>query len=342
MLAAATLLAACAPVTISATLFADKARLMEVEVDRDKAPAGKIVLIDIRGLIADRSPSPLLGPGYNPVDELTARLRKARDDRDIRAVILRINSPGGTVTASDMVYREVRRFADESGKPVVASLGEVAASGGYYLALAGDRIVAEPSSITGSIGVIIPTLNISEGLERIGIRSRALVSGENKDVANPLERPREGHYALLQAMVDEFHLAFRQLVVARRADALARASGAAPGGAIPESRLNQLTDGRIFTGRQAMDAGLVDAVGGVHESFGVAKELAGLKGARLVKYYRQDADIPRSAYAPTAAAAAPGSTEINFIQIRAESLGAQGGLESAGAYYLWLASGAGP
>src|SRR5262245_50305324 len=125
----------CSPVSVTFTLFGDDARLHETEVDGDPSGETRIVVIDVRGVIADGSEGPWLDRAANPIDELTARLRKARQDPSVKAVILRINSPGGTVTASDMMYREVRRFVEETGKPVVASLGEIAASGGYYLAL---------------------------------------------------------------------------------------------------------------------------------------------------------------------------------------------------------------
>src|SRR5438876_999490 len=109
-------LTACKPVSLTLTLFGDNARLHEVEVDADKGGSeGKVAIIDVRGLISDNFDGGLLGRGVNPVDEMTARLKKAREDPSVRAIILRINSPGGTVTASDMLYREVRRFADQTG-----------------------------------------------------------------------------------------------------------------------------------------------------------------------------------------------------------------------------------
>jgi protease IV len=338
-------LAACAPVTVSATLFGENARLHGVTVEEDKGASGDVVLIDIRGLIADRTPDALLGPKFNSIDELAARLKWAAQDPSVRAVILRINSPGGTVTSSDVMFREIRRFRAESGKPVVASLGEVAASGGYYIALAADRIIAEPTSITGSIGVIIPTLNFSEGLARIGIVSRPLVSGANKDMGDPLTPPREQHFVLLQAIVEEFYANFRSTVIDRRGAGRAPAPGGADhpmpvARALDMSRIDQLTDGRILTGRQACEAGIVDDTGGVREAFEAAKQLAGLKGARLVKYYREDSEAPRSAYAPTASApGSAGGTEINLLQIRAGALSPSGALESGGAYYLWLPPG---
>jgi protease-4 len=264
------------------------------------------------------------------VDELTARLRKAEEDSTVKAVVLRIDSPGGTVAASDMMYREVRGFAQRTGRPVVACLGEIAASGGYYLALSADRIVAEPTSITGSIGVIIPTVNVSEGLNRIGIRSRSITSRPNKDLANPLEPMREEHYAVLQALVDEYFDRFRGLVVERRG--ASRGEGAR---ALDMDRLDMLTDGRVMTGTKAAEAGLADQTGGVREAFETAKRLAGVRAAKLVKYHREDADPPRSAYAQSGAG--PPRSEINFLQLRLDS-GALG-VQSAGAYYLWLPPG---
>lgn len=340
----AILCAGCSPVSLTVTLFADNSRLEEMEVDHDKgAGEAKVAIIDVRGLIADKGEGLLLGRGTNPVDDLTARLQKARDDQSVKAVILRINSPGGTVTASDVMYREVRRFAAESGKPVVASLDEIAASGGYFLALSSDYIVAEPTSITGSIGVIIPTINVSEGLGKIGIKSRSIVSRPNKDLGNPLEPMKEEHYKILQTLVDDFYGRFRSLVIERRTHGGATtAEGTTGGGAvtfrnIDMARIDELTDGRVMSGTRALDAGLVDATGGVRDAFTIAKTMAGVKAARLMKYYREDADKPRSPYAASGVPPAEGS-EINVFQLRMNR-GLLGNAESAGAYYLWLPPG---
>lgn len=331
------LLAGCAPITVSATLFGESAKLHEATVEQEPGAAGKVILIDVRGLIADRTPSPLFGPATNPIDELASRLRKAAEDPSVRAVVLRINSPGGTVTASDIMYREVRRFAETTKKPVVVSMGEIAASGGYYLSLAADRIVAEPTTITGSIGVIIPTLNVSDGLGKLGIRSRSIVSGKNKDVANPLEPERDQHFALLQGIVDEFYTAFRAKVEERRGAGRSAAAGGAPLKAVEPSRLDELADGRILTGRAAEQAGLIDQLGGIREAFAVAKDLAGIKKAQLVKYHREDADVPRTLYTPTANVGS-GPTEVNLVQIRTDIAGRLGA-DTPGVYYLWLPPG---
>jgi protease IV len=342
-------LAACAPVTVSITLFGEASRLWETELQRERGSTHKVAIIDVRGVMADRA-SGLLVQRPNPVDELTAQLQLAESDRRVAAVIIRINSPGGTVAASEMMHREIRDFSQRSGKPVVASFGEVAASGGYYLALAADHIIAEPTSITGSIGVIIPTFNFSQGLNRIGIYSRSVTSVDNKDIANPFEPMNEEHYAILKSMADEFHGQFQGTVALRRGEAPRRNSpapdpsarhGTAP--ALPTlpkrfidpDRLAQITDGRIMTGLQALNLGLIDETGGIPEAFHAAKALAGLHSARLVKYFREDAGRPRTAYAAAGMPPAEGA-EINILQIRTGSSGLTD-LHAGIPYYLYIA-----
>ena len=316
--AAALGLAGCTPVTFSFTFGEESRLLSETTVAADEAPGkDKVALIDVRGLLSDRSSDSLFSSKANPVDALTARLEKAERDPEVRAVVLRINSPGGGVTASDMMYREVLRFRERSGKPVVASLGEVAASGGYYLALAADRIIAEPTSITGSVGVIIPTINVSEGLGKIGIRARNLTSGPNKDMGDPLTPPKERHFVLLQGLVDEFYSRFKGLVVERR-----------PG--LVAATADEVTDGRVVSGARAVEVGLADATGGVRDAFEAAKSLAGVQGARLVKYHAR-APGPRSPYGGVTAEP-PGVTEFNLIRLDTPGLIESG---SPAAYYLW-------
>jgi protease-4 len=334
---AACLLGGCMPSSLTFNFGPADQRLRETTVI-DESATPKVALIDVRGLIVDgpQESGGLFGGGPNPVDELVARLEKAEKDGDVKAVILRINSPGGSVSASDMMFREVRRFAEKTHKPVVASLGEVAASGGYYLALSADEIIAQPTTITASIGVIIPTLNFSEGLKKIGIVSRAVKSGVNKDLASPLEPVREGQYAVLQTLVDEFYGRFKGLVVERRGSA-----GGAPAGVarreLDRSRLDELTDGRVVTGVEAVKAGLADREGDVRDAFERAKTLAGLRLAQLVKYHTNDSPRPRTAYALEQAQArgldSQPKTEVNLLNI---DLG-PGRLPPGNAYYLWTA-----
>ncbi len=274
--------------------------------------AAKVVLIEVDGLIADAAGG-WLGGGPNPVAEFARELDRAADDDRVRAIVVRINSRGGTVTGSDMVHGELTRFRRETGRPVVALLGEVAASGGYYLACGADEIIAHPTTITGSIGVITQTVQMGEALDRLGITADAIVSGPNKAMASPFGRPDAGHRELLQAMVDDFYARFVEVVRTGR-----------PG--IEAERLPELTDGRVFTGRQALEVGLVDRLGDAHDAFARARELAGVDRARLVRYLRPGERTPgvhaegraRAVSAnppPSAAAAAGGGVEINLLRI---------------------------
>ena len=324
-------LGGCLPKKVVIDLAPGDGRLTESAVLSDVGgrSASKVAMIDITGLITQASTPGLLGSSGNAVDNLATRLEKAEKDPSVRAVILRINSPGGSVAASEMMYREVRGFRERSGKPVVASFAEVAASGGYYTALAADRIVAQSTSVTASIGVIIQTFNFSKGMSMIGVEGRAIVSRPNKDLANPFEPPVESQYAVLQGMVDEFYAGFVRLVMERRAG-LANAA---------ETMRTTATDGRVVTGVQALELGLVDELGGVREAFSAAKKLAGVETARLVKYHAEGDDPPRSPYAlanasPRAGLGMSGGerSEVNLVQLNLGDTPMPG----AGFYYLWL------
>ena len=270
--------------------------------------AAKVVLIEMDGLIADAAGG-WLGGGPNPVAEFARELERAADDDRVRAIVVRINSRGGTVTGSDMAYGELMRFRRETGRPVVAMLGEVAASGGYYLACGADEIVAHPTTITGSIGVITQTVQMGEALDRLGITADAIVSGPNKAMASPFGSPDPQHRVLLQAMVDDFYARFVEVVRAGRP-------------CIEPERLPELADGRVFTGRQALAEGLVDRLGDAHDAFARARELAGVERARLVRYLRPGERTPgvhaegrARGTGATAAEPAGGGVEINLLRI---------------------------
>ncbi len=328
--ALATLVAGgCLPERVTIDLKPGDRALAETVVlsdhpSRDSDATPKVALIDVRGMIADGSAPALFGSGPNPVDELASRLDRAARDPRVRAVVLRINSPGGTVSGSDTMHREVRRFRETTGKPVVACMSELCASGGYYLALSADELIAQPTTITASIGVIIQTFNFSAGMARFGIEGRAVTSGPNKAMGSPFEPAQERHYAILQGMVDEFYANFRGLVASRRP------------GVTPED-LDRCTDGRVVTGVEAARVGLVDSTGDLHDAFDSAKRRAGIDSARLVKYHSKG-DSPRTAYAAAAPLdAAPGAAfsdtnTFSLLSIGGSSLGMP---LTPGFYYLW-------
>lgn len=309
--------AGCLPNRFVIDLAGSDGVLLEKQVLADKdasALSPKIALINAEGLIAHAPEPGLIAGAWSTVDEVVSRLQKAEEDGTVRGVVLRVNSPGGTVAASESLYNELRSFRERTGKPIVVSMAEVAASGGYYISLAADRVVAQPSSITGSIGVIIQTMNFSKGMAMIGIESRAVKSGANKDLANPFEPIRDEQYAVLQSTVDDFYENFRALVRARR-----------PG--VDPSRFDTLTDGRIFTGRQALDAGLVDSLGGLREAFEEAKRLLEIENAQLVKYH-PEGRTPSSPYASGQAPPISEGVNMNLRLPGAMSL-------PSGFYYLW-------
>lgn len=340
MVAGVFILGACTPVTLSVELFGREKNLTESVVAEDDRATWKVAVIDIQGLIIDAGQPGLFSRPGNPVDDIVARLEMAGKDAAVRAVVLRVNSPGGSVTGSDEVYNEVIRFREKTGKPVVVSMAEVAASGGYYIALAGDTIVAHPTTITGSIGVIIPTINFSAGLAKIGIVARSVKSGPNKDLANPLEPMRDSQYAILQNLVDQFYDGFKARVKERRPN-------------LDMAKFGDMTDGRIISGKDALALGLVDSLGGVRDSFEQAKKLANISSAKMVKYQPEGSVRPRTPYASAdelplgaqmAAAGPKGGTEFNMLQVNTGGAGAMaagGQWPSTGpspscVYYLWL------
>ena len=196
------------------------------------------------------------------------QLHDYRDDASIKSVVLRVDSPGGGVGPSQEIHDEVQLLT--AIKPVVVSMGSAAASGGYYIAAPADLIVANPGTITGSIGVIMEFTNVQELLEKIGLRSQVVKSGQHKDIGSPVRPMSDEDRAILQAMIDDVHSQFIEAVSAGRE--------------LSPEKVRELADGRIFTGRQARDLGLVDELGGLQVAIGKAAELGGIEGKPHVVY----------------------------------------------------------
>lgn len=200
------------------------------------------------------------------------KLRKAQDDSDVKAVVLRIETPGGAVGASQEIYSAVCSL--DRVKPVVASIGNVGASGGFYAAMGARRIWALPGSLTGSIGVISQFTQFHELLEKVGVRSEVVKSGEMKDAGSPWRPMNEREKTLFQAMISDVYAQFREVVAIRRG--------------IDSAALDTLADGRVLTGRQAWKAGLVDTTGTLTEAIEDARRLA-----KLGKDAPVDDDAPK-------------------------------------------------
>jgi protease IV len=265
--------AGCSVVSVDLT---PRIKPLEEETVEGRGGA-KILLSDISGFISDDPPSSGLGLGPSaPRVPLLVRLReelkKAADDKDVRALVLRLNTPGGTVTASDIVYRELMLFRERTKVPVIAVLMDVAASGGYYIALAADTIVAHPTTVTGSIGTIMVTANVEGLMQKIGVSANTIKSAELKDMGSPFRPPTPEERRIFQSVIDELQRQFLAKVVERRR--------------IADDAARTLADGRIYTAPQALGHRLVDAIGYVPDAIEAAKRAAGVAEAKVIVYKR--------------------------------------------------------
>ncbi len=230
-----------------------------------KTPSsGKIGLLYVAGVIhTGRSSRGFMGDQTSGSDTLVSMIEKAGEDPSIRAIVIRVNSPGGSPAGSQEIYRAIMRVRDEYGKPVIISMGDVAASGGYYISAAGDTIFADPATLTGSIGVIMGLLNYSGLMKKVGLESVTLKSVEFKDIGSPYRQMKPEEKAILQSAIDDLHQQFVTDVAAGRKMKL--------------EDVLKIADGRVFTGEQAKRFKLVDRMGGLREALDFAAKKAGLE-----------------------------------------------------------------
>ncbi|HTP05499.1 MAG TPA: signal peptide peptidase SppA [Nitrospirota bacterium] len=196
-------------------------------------------------------------------EHVVEELNDYADDSSIKAIVIRIDSPGGGVVASQEIYNAVKN-AKKEGKKIIVSMGSVAASGGYYVAAAADKIVANPGTLTGSIGVKMEFANVEKLLEKIGVKGMVVKAGEFKDIGSPYRDMTAQEKKLLQDVIDDVHNQFIKAV--------------AEGRNLPEAEVRAIADGRIFTGQQALALKLVDQLGDLGDSIRIAGSLAGIKG----------------------------------------------------------------
>ena len=313
---------ACGPTTFVVDVSpGDQKMVLSVVEPAEGRTQNRVAMLDVTGMILNANRPGLLSEGENPVSRFREALDHAAEDDDVKAVIVRLNTPGGAVTASDAMYRDLLSFKAETGKPVVILMMDVAASGGYYVACAGDHIVAYPSTVTASIGVIIQTISLQPALSSIGIQTEAITSGPNKDVGSPLSRMTDSHRAVLRSIVDEFYANFTKIVREARPT-------------ISAKHFAEVTDGRIVSGQRAYAVGLVDSLGDMDDAFAKAKSLAGIDDASLVRY-RRPLEYVGSPYArggEVASSTAP--PQVNLLQLNLD--GTSAGLSSPGFYYVWM------
>ena len=221
----------------------------------------KIAVVNILGPIKASMKSS--DPFSRNSEKIVKRLKKLNENASVKAVVLRINSPGGTVAAVQDIYSELLKMK-KNGKFIVASFSDVAASGGYYIACAADEIVAQPGTLTGSIGVILEVGNFSELMKKIGVKIETVKSGIHKDIGNYSREMTIEERKILQDLINDAYEQFLSAVVTGRK--------------LDEAKARTLADGRIFTGTQAKSEGLVDTLGGLDDAIEEAKKLAGIKG----------------------------------------------------------------
>ncbi|MBI5696099.1 MAG: signal peptide peptidase SppA [Nitrospirae bacterium] len=215
------------------------------------AVSDKVALVNIEGVILDS-------------EDVIKQLKEYSENDSVKAIVLRIDSPGGAVVPSQEIYAEVRKLKANSGQKVVTSMGSVAASGGYYIAAASDRIMANPGSLTGSIGVIMEFATAEELMNKIGLKEEVIKSGARKDVGNFMRSMTPEDRAYLQAVIDDVHDQFVEAV--------------AKGRRMKKEDVALLADGGIFTGRKAKEVGLVDELGDLDDAVKLAGKLGGIEG----------------------------------------------------------------
>ncbi len=271
-MAAVMALSACSP---KFSMFPDnRAALKQIRLSGEGGE--KVLLIPVTGLIDSRTRRGFFGSRPSVVEEVSVALEKARQDKDIKAVVLVIETPGGTATGSALLHREILRFKEETGVKVVAAMMNVAASGGYYAAMAADHIVAHPTTVTGSIGTIFLTFNIEGLFDKIGVATEPFKTGKYKDMGSPFREFADDERVLFQTMIDEMNLQFLDAVKKGRP-------------MLTEQELAAVADGRVFTGKQALARKLVDGLGDIHDAVAEARRLAGLpEDASVVVFRRKE------------------------------------------------------
>lgn len=236
---------------------------------------GKVLVIHVRGTISDAPRRQIVTTRPSMVQEVVAQLRKAEKDSEIKAVLLKINSPGGSATASDILYSEIVAFKQKTRAKVVVAMMDVAASGGYYISLPADYILAHPTSITGSVGVLFLRPDVAGLMAKIGVGVEVSKTGKNKDMGSPFRQATDEEKRIIQNMIDQLGERFLDRIAEHRR--------------INPQSLKEIATARIFLADDALKLGMVDRVGYISEAIRVAKKLAELpENAKVIVYRRTE------------------------------------------------------
>jgi protease IV len=293
--------------------FMGAEQIQEVVLVESKAKE-KILVIDVEGIIGTTGRNNLLNREGDILSQVYYRLEQAARDKLVRGIILRLDTPGGEVTASDVIYNEVLKFKKKTGLPVVGLMMGVAASGGYYIASACDYVIAHPSTITGSIGVVSYFPSLGGLFSKFGITMQVLKSGEMKDAGSPFRDMNQDEQKVFQGIIDELYERFLQVIYEKRK------------GTLSLDEIRKIADGRVYTAPQALKLKLVDEVGYFDAALAKALSLASLKEARVVAYTYYPA---RKTNLYAAELTRPTLFEGKSIEDLLPTL-------KSGFYYLWL------
>ncbi len=284
---------------------------------------GKVLVIPVRGFLSDAPKKGLLHDRPSIVEEVVSQLRLAEKDKEVRAVVLEIDSPGGSITASDILYHEIINFKERTGTKMVAAFIDLAASGGYDIALPADRIVAHPTTITGSVGVIFVLPKVGGLMDKLGLAVEVKKSGSEKDIASPFRPSTAEEQRILQEMTEKLGGRFLSLVAKHRK--------------LDQKALNDVSTARIYLADEALQLKLIDSIGYLSNALSEAKSLAGLPDSAKVVVYRRTKYPNDNVYNTSASLPNGGGTpliDLNLPEIIPTL--------HPGFYYLWQPGTANP
>jgi len=277
---------------------------------------GKVLVVSLRGVISTRPKEGTFRTMPSMVQEIVSQLRMAEKDKEIKCLLLKVDSPGGTATASDILYNEILAFKERTKAKIVVSMMDIAASGGYYVSLPADVIFAHPTTITGSIGVVFMRPNVTGLIDKIGLTMDVNKSGENKDMGSPFRRPTEEETQILQDLTDGLADQFLKLVVKHRD--------------LEETTLSMISTARVYLPAEAKALGLIDRIGYLDEAVAEAIKISGLPEKAKVVAYRRTVFPNDNLYNPL-------TTSSNIQAKPLFDLGIQNAAThlTPGFYYVW-------
>jgi protease-4 len=277
---------------------------------------GKVLVISIRGTISDAPKKQFISTHPSMVQEVVSQLRKAEEDPEVRAVILKVNSPGGSVTASDILYNEILAFKQKTKAKVVVAMMGVAASGGYYISLPADYIFAHPTSVTGSVGVLFLRPDVAGLMDKIGLGVEVSKTGKNKDMGSPFRPATAEEKQIINDLIDQLGKRFMDRIAEHRK--------------IEPDNLKAISTARIFLADDALRLGMIDSIGYLAEAVSRAKQLADLPPDAKIVVYRRTDYPDDNLYNPTTSRYEGRGLSIISLDLPASLTSFQ-----AGFYYLW-------